>query len=200
MTTRTTALCLVFLAAAATGCMGYREYYDRAADQYPAALAKIEPLSSSKKVRYTVNVAHVVGWRLADSVSSERPRLDALARRTIEDLRLFAPANVGAGIEAPDLHFIFDVTIESTREPGPFSGLILPFYRSCDYTVQVHVLDAKGKLVAGAVASAEASQVRHVFYLFAAPFYWPGWAESRAEKNPFEAVTVKLLAERRKFL
>ena len=180
--------------------MGYRDHYDLAADKYEDVLRETAPLRSAKSARYTMNVAYYVGGELTEPVSKEHPKYDALVRRTIRDMRIFEGGKVGSVVERPDYHFIFDIKIETTHEPGTFSGLILPFYKACEYTAKLQVLDENGQPFSNYAASAETFQVRHVFLILFTPFYWPGWADSRARRNLFEALSVKLITDRKEFL
>ena len=185
--------------------MGYRNHYDLDADQYDVArlsagLGVGAPERTARKARCVVNVATILRGELAEPVSTEQPELNELAARTIRDMRIFADANIGPDILKPDYTFTFDVRIEVSREPGLFSGLILPFYKVRQTVVRLQVLDDKGEPFANYVASAETFEVRHFLLLPLTPFYWPGWAYGNARENVFEALAVKLVRDRKEFL
>ena len=196
---------LALLAACAAGCVGYRDHYDPAADRYQFAtfvdrVGKPAHERTKLSARCVVNVTCYVGGELAEPVSKRWPQLEALALRTIRDMRVFEDANIGADIAKPDYIFTFDIRIDISREPGCFSGLILPFYRVQQATAKLQVLDDKGEPFADYVASSETFEVRHIFLIPLTPFYWPGWAEGRARRNLFEALAVKLITDRKEFL
>ena len=196
---RALAIFALLLGALGSGCVGYREYYDRAADRYDAVLRETAPDTTDKRVRYTLNVAYYLGGALAAPVSRRWPELDCLARRTIRDMQIFEPGNIGRAVDRPDYHFIFNVNIESTGEPGALSGLILPFHRGLQYTARLQVLDERGELLADYAASAGTFQCRHVLLLPLAPFYRPYFSDRRARRNIFEALAVRLIANRAEF-
>ncbi len=196
----TIAIIAILLGTATSGCVGYRSHYDLDADRYEDALRQAAPLGSQKTARYTLNVACYTGYKLVEAVSKPRPKLDALAQRTITDMGIFEEGEVGQTVKTADYHFIFDIEIRSTQEPGTFSGLILPFFRGRKYTARLEVLDEKGQPFANYAASAETLYVRHPLFLLFTPFYWPGWAENRARENLFQALSVRLIADRKEFL
>jgi hypothetical protein len=133
-------------------------------------------------------------------VSTEWKDLAELARRAVVDIGAFEESNVGRAVERPDFHFIFEIRIESTDEPWLPSGLIWPFYREREYTVRVHVLDKKGQLCSDYIASSGTFQARHIFLVPFTPFYWPGRAERAARRSVFEALSAKLVVDRKGFL
>ena len=196
---------LVLLAVCSAGCMGYRNHYDLDADKYDAArlatgLGAEAQEPTPRKARCVVNVATYLSGELAEPISTEQPELNKMAARTIRDMRMFTDANIGPDILRPDYTFTFDIRIEISREPGIFSGLILPFYKVRQTTVRLQVLDDKGEPFANYITSAETFEVRHIFLLPLTPFYWPGSAYGNAQENLFEALAVKLIKDRKEFL
>lgn len=196
---------VILLAACAAGCVGYRDHYDPAADRYQFAtfidrVGKQAHERTKLKARCVVNVACYVGGELARPVSAKWPELEALALRTVRDMRVFEDANIGGETAKPDYLFTFDIRIDVSREPGCFSGLILPFYKVQQATAKLQVLDGEGEPFADYVASSSTLEVRHILLIPLMPFYWPGWAESRARRNLFEALAVKLITDRKEFL
>jgi len=196
---------VILLAACAAGCVGYRDHYDPAADRYQFAtfvnrVGKQADRRTKLRARCVVNVTCYVGGELAEPVSKRWPQFEELALRTIRDMRMFEDANIGADIAKPDYIFTFGIRIDISQEPGCCSGLILPFYRVQQATAKLQVLDDKGEPFADYVASSETFEVRHLFLIPLTPFYWPGWAESRARRNLFEALAVKLITDRKEFL
>jgi hypothetical protein len=198
--TRVSPLLLALLLASASGCMAYREYWDTDADRYDEVFAAAPPAVSGQTARYTVNVVRRVDRDRVEPISKEWPDIKKLARQSIYDMGIFAKESVRTRTRRPDYHFIFDVSIESTDEPGTFSGLILPFYRSCETTVRLQVLDRDGAPFASYICSAETFQARHFSLVLFTPFYWPGWAEGRARRSVFRALAVKLITDRKEFL
>lgn len=196
-------LAVALFAALGTGCMGYRTYHDSAADRYNAVLHADRgegPAPTEKSVRFALNVVAYVGGELAEPVSTRHEAIEKLARRTICDMGIFKPENVGDSVERPDYQFIFDVQIETTREPGVFSGLILPFFRTRQRIVRLQVLDERGQPFASYTAASETFQARHVLLFWLTPFYWPGQAERNARRDVFKALAVKLITDREEFL
>ena len=197
------ALAVALCAALGAGCIGYRTHHDSAADRYKAAVRPgqgEEPAPTDKRVRFAVNVAVYVGGELAEPVSTRHKAIEKLARRTICDMGIFKPENVGDSVERPDYQFIFDVRIETTREPGVFSGLILPFFQTRQRIVRLQVLDEKGQPFASYTAASETFQARHTLLFWLTPFYWPGQAERNARGDLFKALAVKLITDREEFL
>jgi len=193
-------LAVALLVLLASGCMGYRDYYDTASDRYDEALAGARPATTDRRARCTVHVRRYLARTLEEPVSVERTELERMAEESIRQMQIFKPDRLGRNVERPDYHFIFDVTIETTREPGLFAGLILPFDRGREYTVRLQVLDERGKPFTRYAAAAGTRQFRHLFLLPVAPFYWPGWAERRAMRDLFRALTVKLIEHRKEYL
>ena len=192
---------LALLAVCSSGCMGYRNHYDLDADKADAARLSAEVLKpTARTARCVVNVATTVRGELAEPISTEQPELTGLAVRTIRDMQIFTDANVGQDVLKPDYTFTFDIRIEVSREPGMFSGLILPFYKVRQTVVRLQVLDEKGEPFASYVSSAETFEVRHILLLPFTPFYWPGWAYGNARENLFDALAVKLIRDRKEFL
>jgi hypothetical protein len=186
----------VLLAALSAGCVGYREYHDLAADRYPDALPTAGPTAPDARARLVVHVREFVRDELQLPVSRPRPEFRALARRTVEALALFKAEHIGRDVVRPDFFFIFNVDLRSTDKPVLVSGLILPFYRAREITARAQVLDAAGRPVTHAVASAQTFEVRHLFLLPATPFNWPPSAGRRARRSVFHALAVKLAARR----
>jgi|GEM_PF-3197023 len=196
-------LTAALFAALGAGCIGYRTYHDYDADGYKAALLEgrgEEPAPTAKRVRFAVNVAVYVGGELAEPVSARHEAVEKLARRTICDMGIFKPENVGGSVDRPDYQFIFDLRMETTREPGVFSGLILPFFRTRQRIVRLQVLDEKGQPFASYTAASETFQARHILLFWLTPFYWPGQAEGNARRDLFKALAVKLITDREEFL
>ena len=200
MTRARAVLICAALAALAPGCVGYRTYHDLDADRYDEVLSATAPNVRQKTVRYTVNVRRYVAGELAEPVSRKNEVLEELARRAISDMGFFAPQNVGKNIKRPDYHFVFNVEIKKTKEYGLLSGLILPSFRSREYTVALQVLDETGAPFASYAAGAETFQARHPFVILFTPFYLPYWADRRARRNVFEALAVKLIKDRKEYL
>ncbi len=195
---------LGLLALGATGCMGYRDHYDLDADRYKSDVlgtaSGAESPRTQRTARPVVHVACFVAGERVEPVSAPWPTLEALAARTVRDMGVFEPENTGRDVVHPDYLFVFDVRIEISQEPGLFSGLILPFYRVERTTVRLQVLDDQGEPFANYITSAETFEARHIFLLPLTPFYWPGSAERRARRGLFEALAVKLVADRKEFL
>ncbi len=191
------ALLLVLLVP---GCVGYLGHTDAAAGKYVEVVCATRPIPSDKRVRCTLNVAYAVAGAPAAIERAESRELNALMRRTIDDMNIFPVKNVGSKVERPDYHFVFNVRIESTRKPCVFSGLILPFYRTREYTVTLQILDEKGQPFSNYAASSEVSETRHLFLLPFTPFFWPARTEALARRSAFEALSVKLVTDRKEFL
>ena len=188
------------VAALVAGCISYVDKVDRAAVEpllNPRAVAA--PLNSPT-ARYSVNAAHYVREVLDEPVSVSRPSLQRLARATVLESRAFQAEHVGRAVESPDYYFIFDVSIRDTNKPWVTSGLILPFFRSREYTVNLNVLDKKGDLFTHYTGTAEVFEARHVFLFWLTPFYLPGRADWRARVAAFEAIAVKVSKDREKFI
>ena len=115
-------------------------------------------------------------------------------------MRIFNGAHIATDTADADYHFVFNVKIHTTQEPGLFSGLILPFYRSREYSVSLQVLDEKGDPFSTYVSSAEMFEMRHIIFLPLSPFYLPFFANRNARRNIFEALSVKLINDRKEFL
>ncbi|MFO7899454.1 MAG: hypothetical protein R6V58_10400 [Planctomycetota bacterium] len=194
-----TAVSVLALALTVAGCAGHSTHYDPAADRYETAARAGAAAPTDRVARCTVHVIHRVADELADPVSADRPRYQALAREAIETMGVFRPANIRRHSLRPDYHFIFDVSIEDTAEPGLCSGLIIPFYRTRTIEGRLQVLDEQGAPFAAYVASAGAFQYRHPLVFFLTPFCWPGWAERRARDRVFRALAVKLIEDAREY-
>lgn len=191
---------VLILAAGLAGCVGRLDAYDRAADLYADAVRGLTGPVSSKTARYTVHVAHYVGGEPAAVAARELLELDALAGKALQDARLLKEANIARDTERHDWHFVFNIQVETTREPGLFAGLIMPFYRARSYGAELAVLDGKGRLVRHYAASASTTESRHVFLVFSSLCRPPARADERARRSLFEAITVKLIADRKNFL
>ena len=197
MTRRAGGLVLATLALCLAGCVGWRQSYDPAADRLPDATRSAAWLHTAKTARYTVNVMRRVGYRSIVPASQGVTRFNDLARDAILRLKVFEPGKILRDVDRADYHFLFTVRIETTREPGVLSGLIWPFHRARSYLAELAVLDDKGRLLQTYVASAETVQVRHTLLLLLTPFCWPAAAESRAERNLFDALAMKVFLDRR---
>jgi len=191
---------LLLLCLGLCGCVGYRTYYALESHMYAEAMREPVPGKTAKTVRYTVNITRSVAGRPPESVSAKSPEIDALARRAIEDMRIFDKGNIRPNPEQADYHFVFDVRIDDTTAPGALSGAIFPFHRSRETTVRLAVLNARGELFSHYTASAETRETRHVL-LFPFTLFWPpGRAESRARRSIFEAIAVRLIEDSKEFL
>ncbi|MFW6157741.1 MAG: hypothetical protein ACOC8E_00115 [Planctomycetota bacterium] len=184
---------------ALAGCAGYTTHSDPAADRYDATIQAAPAKPTDHVVRCTVHVAHRVGDELDEPVSADWPRYQTLAHQAIETMGVFRPGNIRRHSPRPDYHFVFDISIEDTAEPGLCSGLIIPFYRTRTIEGRLQVLDEQGAPFAAYVASAGAFQYRHPFVFFLTPFCWPGWAERRARDRVFRALAVKLTEDAREY-
>ncbi len=182
------------------GCVGYRTYYALESHMHAEAMREPLPGKTAKTIRYTVNITHTPAFRSPDSVSPKLPEFDALARRAIEDMRIFDKKNISPNTERADYHFVFDVQIEDSFPPGAFSGAIFPFHRTRETTVRLAVLNARGEVFSNYMASAATREVRHALLLPFAPFWPPGRAESRARRSIFEAIAVRLIEDSKEFL
>jgi len=187
---------LLLLALLLPGCIGYGTWYDHAADQYAQLRLETQLAPTDKRVRYSVHVARLVAGDPAPPRATDAPEFDALARRSIASLQLFGNSLVSRSIPEPDYYFLFDVRIEDTHAPGLFSGAILPFFSSREYTVRLSVQDRDGKPIASYTAGAATFEARHIFLLPFTPFSWPGRAESAARRLLFQALSVHLVADR----
>jgi len=195
----------------AAHCMEVQRYKARAGNRAPLERLLLETgdltrrqLAEIRKdlartARCTVNVTRTLNGQLATPVSTPWPEFEELARQTVRDTVVLRDENIRESIDRPDYHFVFNITIDTTAEPGLCSGLILPFYRSRGVKATLQVLDERGDEFAHYAASAGTYQYRHVLFVLFTPFYWPGWADARAERNLFEALTVKLLTDRAEF-
>jgi hypothetical protein len=194
------AAALLLIATASGCCVAYRDHYDRAADQFDKVMKETSPEVSGKRVRYTVHVASYLGDELAEPISEESSTFDRLALRAVMNMRIFSGAHIATDMANADYHFIFSVKIRTTQDPGLFSGLIMPFYRARAYTVSLQVLDEKGDPFSTYVSSSEVFEMRHILFLPAAPFYLPFFANRNARHSIFEALSVKLINDRKEFL
>jgi len=176
------------------GCVGTVGYYDRAADDYSAAVAAPKPVATDHSVRYVVNFERRTQHETLTPVSVVPPEYNRWARGIIKDTGVFKRENIHRRTERPDYYFIFNVTERTTGEPGTFTGILIPFFRTRETIVRLHVLDSAGRPAADFVGSGESFYARHTFLLPATPFYWPGASEFRAQRNAFRAVAVKAIA------
>jgi hypothetical protein len=189
------------LAAMLSGCrVAYRDHYDRATDRYREVRRTTESLASDRRVRYTVHTTTFLGDDLVEPVSVTSEAYDRLARGVITRMRLFQPDRVSRDSAPADYHFIFHITEHTTRSASLFSGLLLPFFRSRNYRVTLHVLDENGDPFATYAASSEVFEMRHFVLLPAAPFYLPGSAEHNARHNLFRSLVLQLIRDRKEFL
>ncbi len=182
------------------GCVGYRTHYALESHMHAEAMRELPPGKTAKTVRYTVNITRTVAGLPPNSVSGQSPEIDALARRAIEDMRIFDKKSIRPNPDQADYHFVFDVRIDDTARPGALSAVIFPSHRARETTVRLAVLNARGEAFSHYTASAAIREARHILLLPFAPFWSPDRAESRARRSVFEAIAVRLIEDSKEFL